>query len=380
MAVNITQNPQTITPSDNPVTWVFSSTQTAQPNFYFLVEVSIANPTTFSVIEKHKVYPEVSSFAHFNAQTITERFVEANNIVSGQALPKVRIKVTEYYNNSAQASATSNEVMFWKARISMRNFANYDHSEYYLNTASGVKFLTYEPRGTAKVKREDNFILSLLSSGLNTDFLVRTYESNGTLVDSVAINKGTDNLLVLSCGVYALETFNSVDFTNATYYTIEATNLAGNTEVFRIDLDDSCIYSTSSRLLWLNSLGGIDAFTFGLLTKEKTSVTSFGYEKQFGNFNSSNSYAYDLKEGTVVDYLKTYKKELELTSDWMLEAVQNWLSKSLYTSPFVRIQENSDLYRCKVTNASFDKKIQENDLLFQEMVKIELENDNSVNV
>ena len=186
--------------------------------------------------------------------------------------------------------------------------------------------------------------------------------------------------MTLFSGVNDLINFNGVDFTNATYYTIEANNGIGTTEVFRIDIDFSCQFSTRSRLHWVNSLGGLDSFTFGLLTREKTNVSSFGYERQFGGFNNSNAYVYSLENGTVIDYLKSFNKELELTSDWITQAVQNWLSNSLYTSPVINIEENATLYRCKVTNRSFEKKIQETDALFQEVAKIELENDNSLNV
>ena len=78
--------------------------------------------------------------------------------------------------------------------------------------------------------------------------------------------------------------------------------------------------------------------------------------------------------------MKQFNKELEVTSDWMLQEVQNWLSKSLYTSPVAYLEQNESLYRCKVTNSDFDKKIQETDMVFQEVVKIELESDNSINV
>ena len=71
---------------------------------------------------------------------------------------------------------------------------------------------------------------------------------------------------------------------------------------------------------------------------------------------------------------------MDVTSDWMKESVQNWLSKELYMSPIVWIEENPDLYRCKVTNKKFDKKIQETDMLFQEVAQIELETEISVNV
>lgn len=384
MAISITQSPQAVTPSDNPVTWVFDSTETAQPNFYFLVEVYIANPTTFAIAERHKVYPEFGSKAHFDASSITQRYAEINNQDTAQTLPSIRIEVTEYYGTtpSAELSVTSGDVLFWKARLKKSDFVNYDYTEYFLDTIGGVKFLTLEPRGTAKVKYSDRFFLSVLTNGNAVDFTINTYQANGTLVDNVVLaGVGSGyNLMTLWSGIETLETLNGVDFTNATYYTIEVDNGIGSSEVFRIDLDESCQYSTRSRIHWLNEIGGIDSYTFGLLTREKTNVQAFGYERQFGAFDSAGNYTYDLKDGTVIDYLKQFSKELEVTSDWMLQEVQNWLSKSLYTSPVAYLEEGSDLYRCKVTNTNFDKKIQETDMVFQEVVSIELESDNSINV
>tara|TARA_R110000764_G_scaffold16767_1_gene46574 strand:+ start:7671 stop:8819 length:1149 start_codon:yes stop_codon:yes gene_type:complete len=382
MAITITQSPQIITPSDNPITWVFQSDQTAQVNFYFMVEVQIANPTTFVAVERHKIFPESGSFAHFDASSITERYANVNSFDSSQSLLSVKIVLTEYYNGSVGASATSSSALFWKARLKKKDFVNYNYTDYFLNTVGSVKFLTFEPRGTAKVKQADLFYLSILTNGNAVDFSINTYQANGTLVDNVilsGIGSGL-NYFTLWCGVNTLINFNGVDFTNATYYTIEVSNGVGSSEVFRIDLDTTCLYSTSTRLHFLNTLGSIDSYTFGLLTREKTEVKSFGYERQFGNFNSSNDFVYDVKDGTVIDFLKTSSKSLEVTSDWMKENVQNWLSKELYMSPIVWTEENAELYRCKVTNTSYDRKIQETDMVFQEVAKIELETETSVNV
>ena len=383
MAITITQSPQEVTPSDNPVTWVFDSTLTAQPNFYFLVEVQIANPTTFATIESHRVYPEFGSKAHFDASSITERYAIANES-NAQTLPSIKIVVTEYYGTTpvAGASVTSIDVLFWKARLKKKDFTNYNFADYFLDTIGGVKFLTLEPRGTAKVKPDDLFYLSWIKNSNNVIITTKTYDSSAILIDTVNVNyNNTENLNIFFCGVNTLISDYSLDFTNSAYYTVELSNLSGaSSEVFRINLDESCQYSTRSRLHWLNEIGGIDSYTFGLLTREKFNIQSFGYERQFGAFDSTGGYTYDLKDGTVIDYLKEFSKELELTSDWMIQSVQNWLSKSLYTTPIVYLEENAELYRCKVTNTSFDKKIQETDMLFQEVVQIELESDNSINV
>lgn len=382
MAITITQSPQAVTPSDNPVTWVFDSTQTAQPNFYYLIEVYVATSVTFSLIERHKVFPEFGSIAHFDASSITERYANVNDLTIRQLMPRIKIKIIEKYNNTTGSDTTSSEIKFWKARLSRSKFVNYNFSEYYLTGTNTIKFLTLQPRGTAKVKENDLFYLSWLKDSNGVTTSIKIYDSSNTLIDSTnVIDNYTEDLNVFFCGINTLINDYSLDFTNATYYTVELSNLSGaSSEVFRINIDQDCQYSTRSRFQWINSLGGIDSYTFGLFTREKTNVESYGYERQFGSFDALGGYNYDLNRGTVIDYLKSFSKELEVTSDWMIQSVQNWISKSLYTSPVVFLEQDQEVYRCKVTNTSFDKKIQETDMVFQEVATIELESDNSINV
>ena len=380
MAITITQNPETTTPSDNPVTWVFESDETTQNNFYFIIEVQIASPSVFSVVERHKIFPEVGNVAHFDASSITERYCSMSN----PNLVKCKITIKENWDNAVSpASLDSGEVDLFKARLRKRDFVNYQSIDYSLLTTSGVKFLTFEPRGTTKVKQNDLKYLNFINSlSVPCSAIYSTYTSAGVAIDTKNETLASDYWQSISVGVDRLETDLLLDFTGASYYEIEFHNGAsgGEMELFTIYLDESCQYSTSTRLHFMNTLGGIDSYTFGLLAREKFEVQSFGYERQFGNFNASNQFVYDLKDGTVVDFLKTSKKTMELTSDWMSESVQNWLSKELYMSPIVWIEEGGELYRCKVTNTSFDKKIQETDMVFQEVVQIELESNLSANV
>ena len=383
MALTIHQEPQAYTPSDNPVTWVFSSDQTLQPNFYFFIEVMIGNPT-FVTVENHKVYPEFGNKSHFDASSIAERYaiVNSGNYYNNQTLSKIKITITEYYNGVSGASVTSSESTIFKAKMKKSLFVDYDYNDYILNASStNSKFLTTIPRGYDKAKGEEKKLITVLTDGSASNFTFKTYTSGGVLIDSIGTSFiAGDNMLNIVCGVQELIDDISLNFTGASYYTITGNIGAGTTEVYRINIDDNCDYSRAKRLHFLNSLGGIDAFTFGLISREKTEVKSFGFERQFGYFNDAGVYEFDLERGTVVDYLKQFGKSLETTSDWLVETVQNWLSSELYTSPIVWIEDGVKLYRCKVTNTSYEKKIQENDMLFQEVVSIELESDTSVNV
>ena len=390
MAVTITQNPQLYTPSDNPVVWVFSSDQTAQANFYFLVEVYISG----NLVENHKVYPENGNYAHFNAQSITERYAsvidtnitfetEVNNNVESY------IKVIEYYGTTptAQANATTSTINVFKARLKRKDFVSYDYLDYKLTASSLVgKALTSFPSNSKRLCALDELIYgTFLVDGLYTNISIATYEE-GNVVPiqnfSSTATTSTDKVMGFDLSPIAMETlFPTLNLTGIDSYIITVFNgFTGYTNPFTVYIDSSCEYSTKKRLHFLNSLGGIDSFTFGLIGRESTSIESFGYERQFGGFNGSNDWEYSLNEGTVVDYLKKFNSKLDLTSDWLTQDVQNWLSSELYTSPVVWIEEDGELNRVKVTNKGYDKKIQENDMLFQEVVSIELGNDYSVNV
>lgn len=390
MAITVIESPQQYTPSDNPVTWVFSSDQTAQPNFHFLVEVYLSTGgLSFDLISRHKVYPESGTKAHFNAQSITQRYckllstditfetVQENN-------QRFRLKIIERFGTPLVdgANFTTPSTRVWKAKLRKADFIGYDFNDYMLKpSTSDTKFLTLFPRDSKyKVSKTEKLFFSKITNGDYFGFTVAPYDANGaSLAGDAVYGSVSGDVMSWDVSPSGLKSkFPVLDLTNWDRYDIAIVVSGGFSEIFRIWIDNDCTYSESKRLHFLNSLGGIDAFTFGLFSRESHSVTSHGYEKQFGGFDSSSNYSFSLEGGSTVDYLKQFQKSLEVTSDWLTQDVQNWLSKELYTSPCVWLEEDGKLKRVKVTNNGFNKKVQENDMLFQEVVTIELENDSSV--
>jgi hypothetical protein len=111
MAVTINNSPTTYTPSDNPIIWRFSSDETAQPNFRFIVEVYV-NTLIYST---HDVFVERSNYAHFDASQVAQQVCEfvkpsMTEIAEENKIWQVMsIRVREYYGTplSFGASATS---------------------------------------------------------------------------------------------------------------------------------------------------------------------------------------------------------------------------------------------------------------------------------
>ncbi len=67
MSVIIETTPQDYTPSDNPVVWTFSSNQTFQPNFAFIVEVYING----TLAKEELVFLENGIYGKYNAEQAT---------------------------------------------------------------------------------------------------------------------------------------------------------------------------------------------------------------------------------------------------------------------------------------------------------------------
>ena len=76
MAVTIESEPIAWQPSDNPLTYEFSSDQTGQPNFSFKVELKINGQTIWT----DKIFPEVSNKAHWDVSSIVRIFVSGPTV------------------------------------------------------------------------------------------------------------------------------------------------------------------------------------------------------------------------------------------------------------------------------------------------------------
>lgn len=393
MAVTIEQSPQTFTPSDNPVTWVFSSDQTSQPNFYFLVEVYLEDtPSVFEKIETHKIYPELENKAHFDASSITQRYCDAinpnlafSNIEKEATISrKFYIKVIEYYGSpvSVGANQTSSTISPFKSRLKKAEFVNYDSQEYVFapSITPAPKYLTLYPRSEKIFIREnERYLLTGITNDISYSLGLQTTKKTGAsnfstkLVTSYPIS-------VFDVGLTNLKALFPVhDFSNLDTYKITILNTTTTiSESIEFKLDESCQYDKAKRIHFLNSLGGLDSFSFNLLSREKYDVESFGYEKEFGSFDENGDYQYSLDQGTTVDYQKQFSKSLMLTSDWILDTVYNWLTKELFTSPAVYIENGLEFQRVKVKQSNFQEKINENDTLVKLDVELVLETDSSV--
>ena len=386
MAVTIHQTPESYTPSDNPVTWTFSSDQTAQQNFVYAIKVFINDTQVatdlVSPTNGINAYYDASSFAsaYCGAPTVSaDLVVNANNYCT------VRITITERYGDPVAdgASTAATNITTWKARMLDDDFSDWDPADYIFGT--NAKFLTNYPitEITPKVRATDEQIRLLLINNLNSVTLsFKLYDSSDNLIASGAYGFAATSFRLLMINATPSVIVNEAigiqqaDFDAAAYYTIED---AADVAAFRIDIDTSLVYSTYKRLHFLTQWGDISSWSFGLISRRSGSVESHGYRQGFGRWNG-NQFVYEKERGRDIDYAKTVSRQMKCISDWLSEEQQNWMVLNLYGSPLVYEENGTLMIRRRVTNKTIEEKIQENDMLFLEEVTIDLPGYNSMTV
>ena len=388
MAVTFHTQPQVFTPASNPVVWSFSSDQTFQTNFSYIVEVYI-NSILHST---HQVFPQNSIYAKFNASEIMRGILSSPLITDttfvtlySSAYDFVNIKVYEQYGATPAifANATSNSKYVFNAALRHQDFVNWDYLDYNISTfnpLNGIAYLTSWPR-TYKYLcgLTEKIFLGFISndSGLQVD--IRLYDSaNALIVASLGNTITFQQLTVLDVSpqtIIANTAITSGDFSTCVYYTVRtnATGMGayiGRSEVFSIYIDTECQRYPSRRLHWLNKFGVWDSFTFDLVSTDSTKVEGNRYEKEKGIWEDEN-YVYPLYQGEGTTFSKRAEDTLTLNSDWIKEDVQQWLVRELYESPKVYLESSGSFEPVNVTNASYKLKVSRRDGLIQELVEIQ---------
>ena len=388
MAVTFHTQPQVFTPASNPVVWTFSSDQTFQTNFSYIVEVYI-NSILHST---HQVFPQNGIYAKFNASEIMRGILSSPLITDttfvtlySSAYDFVNIKVYEQYGATPAifANATSASKYVFNAALRHQDFVNWDYLDYNISTTNplnGISYLTSWPR-TYKYLcgLTEKVFLGFISndSGLQID--IRLYDSaNALIVASLGNTITFQQLTVLDASPQTIidnTAITSGDFSTCVYYTVRtnATGIGaytGRSEVFEIYIDTECQRYPSRRLHWLNKFGVWDSFTFDLVSTDSTKVEGNRYEKEKGIWEDEN-YVYPLYQGEGTTFSKRAEDTLTLNSDWLKQDVQQWLVRELYESPKVYLESSGSFEPVNVTNASYKLKVSRRDGLIQELVEIQ---------
>lgn len=381
MAVTINQEPQLISPVGNYLTFTFDSDQTAQANFSFYVEVYINS----SFHSAHTIFPENSANARIDVSGILRTFVSSNIPSSSieedysNALTEYAIIVYERYGTPPinQASATSSTLQIFNGSLRYPEFTLWNYQYYDPALILDSLFLTDFPRTEKRYVRfyENLYLGSFCTTPAPITLFIELFDISGNTIasDNYALTQTDFTLINVAPQIIVSNTIiTQNDFDQCyRYYVYIDYSGASNTETYFIYMDQDCTRYDPVRLLWLNKYGVWDSFTFKLLSQESTDITSSRYEGEPGAWSGAQ-YNYTLSKGMNRTYHKHAVDKLLINSDWMKEAVQNWLVRELFESPVVYIQQSDgSVELVNVTNANYLLKQRRKDGLIQEQILLE---------
>lgn len=390
MAVTITQSPPEYTPSDNPILWVFSSDETAQPNFRYLVEVYI-NSVLHS---QHQVFPENGIYGKFDAMSIAKSictYDEPNitDIVQENFnWTRMQIKVIELYGTppAQEDDATSSEIFPFKACFSNDFYPTYlNTANQYIQGGISRKFSSFRDKANViDIRLQGAYYIGIIND-FDTRTVVRCnlYQEDGTLIAGAQVSL-TISLIATRITTINLDpqlwiagtALTTGNYDDASYIEVYILETSGNTrvsEIRRFDIDKRDCYF-GRQLTFLNKFGNYETFVFFHNQQTKTAINQESYSKGFGDW-SGNDYVFNPAKSGTFDYVKRMTDKASITSDYMNQEVFNWLVSEVLESPFVLAQnDNLTPYRVLPRNGEYTEAQNRFEELFDLTVDCDLPN------
>lgn len=383
MAITIHDQPQLIAPASNPLVFTFSSDETAQDNFSFIVEVFVDS----TMILTQQVFRQFNDLSRIDVSGAIETYIRNTipttnlELDATDSMVTYAIIVYEKYGDPAiiQASATSTTLKAFNGSLEYEDWINFDYAIYDPNQTQDAFFLTFFPLTSKRlVGMDENFYLAFFeqTAVASCDLNIELLDISGNTIATDFITLTATDFYILNVGPQVIidnTSITQIDFDTCYYYSIsvsvQGVSFVGPINIY---MDLACQRYEPYRLHWLNKLGCWDSFTFGLVSTNTASLDSFDYERDPGVW-SGNSYTYPLYSGQKINYTKRKNKQLSLNSDFISEDVQNWLVTSLYDSPVVYLERDNgtDFEIVKVTNKNYKLKTRRTDGLLQEEILIE---------
>jgi hypothetical protein len=394
MAITLYDQPQLIAPAGNPLVFTFSSDETAQPNFSFIVEVYINGNLRLT----QEVYRQFNTLGRIDVSEAVQSTLSSPLIVDGTLLTFYDSAINDYYIIVYEKygspvpqlydDETSSTLYGINAALRHQDFIAWDYLDHAVSTSnpnsgSGVTWLTDWPRDRKYFLGNDERLFMGILNGDPGYFQVRyrLYDANNTIIVQHTESFAANQFPVADVSpqtIIANTAITQTDFDDCVYYELTPRgaqtggSYSGGGETFRIYMDRECKRYETRRLHWLNKYGVWDSFTFSLVSTDSSTVQSYGYQREKGVWDDT-SYIYPLYQGEKVDFAKTSADQLILNSDWIYESVQQWLVRSLMESPsvYLEVEDGTEFEPVKVTNTSYQLKTRRRDGLIQEQITLE---------
>jgi hypothetical protein len=295
MAITILANPKDFAPVYNKMEYLIESTNIAEPNYAYLVDIYINGSATKTVrlrvpvrpsdnygkVDIHRVLESALTSNVGSPTGVAGTYSAANSSLSYivEFGEEYGTTVVQYPNETTDISRKA-----FNASLEKRPFINWDVTEYKLDGIT-KKFLTNMPDNN-KVSINSHgwlyYIENVSPSTTITHFNINGYDSSGnflyaTQIDATAAT--TDIQFVPSSPA----SLNNIDVSNILVgsqpiinsniasYNIQARGVGLYSETRTFVIEESCKYN-SNTLIFQNNLGAFDSFTFYLGDMSMTDI------------------------------------------------------------------------------------------------------------
>jgi hypothetical protein len=361
MAVTIVQEPQNYSQSGQPMVFTFSSDQTGQANFSYIIEVYINGNLVYTA----KLFPTTGIYGFFDCSEVAERYVNAPPIATtlvddAENYNTIYLIVRENYGTppTNQANATTSTKDFYKAKSKY----TFTSSQYY--GLSSAKFLTSFT--TKKLYNFGSQRLSLIANDEIPNLGFYFYNAAGTQIKVENDTTVLGNILNFYFTYSNLQTIFGVGtFTDVAYIDFFAEMVAGDTVLYRIFIDHSDCATFENEITFLNFLGGLDVYHFTRMKRYTRTTKPNQFKTNEGVLNNNGSFT-TLDTSGQYNYQITQDETITLQTGWISESDFNVLNDQLLTSPFVLFNGK----RVAITDATAEEKYRKFDTLFNFTITI----------
>lgn len=218
---------------------------------------------------------------------------------------------------------------------------------------------------------------------IGDDEFIEFQGDNGQLIGGIIVDVPTSNSIVIDFPFSAVTATSGHAFQQTQWYQIKIfdSDLGYVTETKRFNVDWSTTRYGNVELVFMDRMGSYAPANFELQNYRTMNVTRDSYTKILGNLNAidvSNKWQYNSTDRGRTSINTKVITQLELNSNWLSEDDANYL-KELYSSPFVYIKENGQLWPAVVTSNSYLIQTKNNKKNIQIKITVEYANNDIIN-
>lgn len=368
--ISIIRTPNQFTPVGNPI--VFQVTSNNPDIVYFLVQVVETTTGNTIINQKYYIRPDYINGVSFNLSDVLSNLVDtpinnSNAIVAialiGATL-NYRLIITEKINQSGTivSGAVYNNVAdkftVWNGELSRLLFSGYVQDKWVANSNIPAKFLSLKDQISKQSGTSTEHLYFLNKGNLAKQCRIRTYDVNGVQNHLYLAGIPSGNMIRFNVSPKVIYHLYNTDFSTVGHYRVDLLNASGEVvseeKVYKY-VGYKCTLQPIN-LLFTNSLGGLESFTFfnpiESITTSKTSLKTNILQLNNGIYSDNNNGLLNESNKVInVESTATFKVFSDVLSD-----NETIMLKELIMAKkvFVELSDNKTLVPITIIPASYN--------------------------